>query len=103
MKRFVVSENSMLPTLQPGDGIVALRSTSLRRGQIRCFEHPHRPEFWLVKRVGAIRGMAFEACSDSGEPGATDSRRFGYVSAEGSYRLLFRVPRRLVGGTSSTT
>ena len=92
----------MLPTLQPGDGLVAIRSTTLRRGQIRCFEHPHRPEFWVVKRVGAVRGTTFEACSDSQAPGATDSRRFGYVPAEGSYRLLFRVRRGLVGGTGST-
>jgi hypothetical protein len=93
----------MLPTLQSGDGLLAVRSTTLRRGQIRCFEHPHRPEFWLVKRVGAIRGATFEACSDSEAPGATDSRRFGYVPADGTYRLLFRVPRRLASGTGSTT
>ena len=38
IKRFVVSEQSMLPTLQPGDGVVAIRSSRLRRGQIRCFD-----------------------------------------------------------------
>lgn len=103
IKRFVVSEDSMLPTLQPGDGLVAIRSTTIRRGQIRCFEHPHRPEFWLVKRVGGVRGDTFEACSDSRAPGATDSRRFGYVPVDGTYRLLFRVPRRLLGGSGPAT
>ncbi len=88
----------MLPTLKPGDGLVALRSLRLRRGQIRCFEHPHRPGFWLVKRVGGVSGDSFEACSDNDSAGATDSRWFGFVPSQGSYRLLFRIPRRLIGG-----
>jgi len=87
----------MLPTLSPGDGLIAVRSARLRRGQIRCFEHPHRPGFWLVKRVGHVHGDRFEACSDHDTPGATDSRRFGFVPCAGSYRLLVRVPRRLLG------
>lgn len=94
----MVSENSMLPTLKPGDGLVALKSSRLRRGQIRCFEHPHRPGFWLVKRVGSVTRDTFEARSDNQAPGATDSRHFGLVSAEGSYRLLFSVSRRWIGG-----
>jgi hypothetical protein len=83
----------MLPTLAPGDGIVGVRSRRLRRGQIRCFEHPERPGFWLVKRVGDIDGTSFRAVSDN-PAGAVDSRRFGQVSAAGSYRMLLRVPNR---------
>ena len=86
----------MLPTLRPGDGVVAVRSRRLRHGQIRCFEHPDRPGFWLVKRVGDVRGSTFEARSDNDTRGATDSRRFGYVEVGDSYRMLFRVPRRLL-------
>jgi signal peptidase I len=100
MKRFVVSEDSMLPTLHPGDGLLAVRSSRPRRGQIRCFEHPERPGFWLVKRVGGVRPDAFEARSDNDAPGATDSRQFGFVPAEGTYRLVVRVPRRLIGSTT---
>lgn len=92
MKRFVVAETSMQPTLQPGDGILAMRSNRIRRGEIRCFEHPERPGFWLVKRVGDIRGATFEARSDNPESGAVDSRRFGFVPVDGSYRMLLRVP-----------
>lgn len=92
MKRFVVAETSMLPTLSPGDGIVAVRTQRVRRGEIRCFEHPHRPGFWLVKRVGDVRGHTFEARSDNPDVGAVDSRHFGPVPIRGSYRMLFRVP-----------
>ena len=82
----------MQPTLRPGDGIVGVRSIRVRRGQIRCFEHPDRPGFWLVKRVGDIRGDTFEAISDNPAAGAVDSRQFGFVPIRGSYRMLVRVP-----------
>lgn len=84
----------MVPSLHPGDGIVAIRSRRARRGQIRLFEHPDRSGFWLVKRVGAIRGDRFEAISDNPAAGAIDSRVFGDVPIDGSYRLLLRVPSR---------
>lgn len=92
MKRFVVAEASMQPTLRPGDGIIGVRSNRVRRGQIRCFEHPGRPGFWLVKRVGDVRGDTFEARSDNPDAGAVDSRQFGLVAIDGSYRMLIRVP-----------
>jgi len=92
LKRFVVSEESMLPALRPGDGLVGLRSSTVRRGQVRCFEHPCRAGFWLVKRVGAVRADRFEALSDNPDAGAVDSRRFGLVDVEGSYRVVLRVP-----------
>ena len=82
----------MLPTLRSGDGLLAIRSDRLRRGQIRCFERPDRPGFWLVKRVGHIRGQTFEALSDNRAVDGVDSRRFGFVSAIGTYRVLVRVP-----------
>jgi hypothetical protein len=86
----------MRPALGPGDGVVAIRSRTLRRGQIRCFEHPERPGFWLVKRVGDVRGSSFEARSDNVAAGGIDSRRFGDVDVDGSYRMWFRIPRRLL-------
>lgn len=92
MKRFVVAEASMQPTLRPGDGIIAIRSGRARRGEIRCFEHPARPGFWLIKRVGDVREDRFEALSDNPDVDAVDSRRFGFVPIRGSYRMLLRVP-----------
>jgi hypothetical protein len=96
LKRFVVAEDSMLPALRPGDGLIAIRSRHLRRGQVRCFEHPARPGFWLVKRVAGIDGTTFEARSDHDAPGAVDSRHFGLVDVSGTYRVVLRVPRRLL-------
>lgn len=96
VKRFVVAEDSMRPALQPGDGVIAIRSRHVRRGQIRCFEHPDRPGFWLVKRVGDVSGDAFQACSDCDDPDVVDSRRFGQVAIDGSYRVVLRVKQRYI-------
>lgn len=81
----------MLPTLMAGDGIVAIRSDRLRRGQVRCFEHPGRPGFWLVKRVGDVDGSSFVARSDHDAPGVVDSRRFGPVDVATSWLAIVRI------------
>jgi hypothetical protein len=87
----------MRPALKPGDGLVAWRGGTPRRGQIRVFPDPTLPSRWLVKRVGGVRGSGrdatFEACSDNPRaPGVVDSRRFGWVPAAGSYRVVWTVP-----------
>jgi phage repressor protein C with HTH and peptisase S24 domain len=92
VRRFVVAEDSMLPTLRPGDGLLAVRCRRIRRGQLRVFEHPGRAGFWLVKRVGDVRGERFQALSDNPSAAAVDSRRFGDVPIAESYRVIVRVP-----------
>ena len=82
----------MLPTLRPGDGLIGVRSRRIRRGELRVFEHPGRPDFWLVKRVGHVRDGLFEAVSDHPAGGAVDSRHFGDVAIDGSYRVVLRIP-----------
>ncbi len=94
MRRFVVVEDSMRPTLQPGDGLVALRTGRPREGELRVFPDPWSSSRYLVKRVGAVRrsesATLFEALSDNaGAPGATDSREFGWVPAAESYRVVW--------------
>ena len=86
----------MRPTLQPGDGLLAWRGGMPRQGQLRVFPDPLLSTRYLVKRVGGVRrsesGTAFEALSDNaGAAGATDSREFGWVAADGSYRVLWTV------------
>ncbi|WP_322790624.1 S26 family signal peptidase [Mycolicibacterium anyangense] len=92
VRRFVVVEDSMRPTLNPGDGLLALRGSRARVGQIRVFPDPTKPSRWLVKRVAAVRGDRFEAASDNPQaPGVVDSRQFGWVPVQGSYRVVWRV------------
>jgi hypothetical protein len=99
LRRFAVVEDSMRPALRPGDGLLALRGGGPRRGQLRVFQDPTLASRWLVKRVGNVRGSGrnrtFEACSDNPDaPGVVDSRRFGWVPAAGSYRVVWTVRRR---------
>lgn len=84
----------MRPALGPGDGLLALRYGRIRRGQLRVFRDPRRSTRWLVKRVGDVYGagrdVIFEARSDNpGAAGAADSHEFGWISAAGSYRVVW--------------
>ncbi len=93
----------MHPSLQPGDGLLAVRGGRPRRGQLRVFHDPTMPTRWLVKRVGGIRGngrgATFEARSDNpGAPGVVDSRHFGWIPAVGSYRVVWTVRARIPDG-----
>lgn len=56
MRRFVITEESMSPSLNPGDRFLARRQRRPRRGTVVFFPHPHRPDFWLVKRVIGLPG-----------------------------------------------
>jgi DNA-3-methyladenine glycosylase II len=90
MQRFQVSEDSMRPTLAPGDEFVATGSRRAEVGEVVALPYPGRDDFWLVKRVGAIPGDVVvggrrlgpdEAwvISDNPVVAATDSRSFGPV------------------------
>lgn len=96
LRRFIVADRSMEPTLVDGQGLVGWRDGRAAPGQLRCVEHPHRPGFWLVKRVEAVDGDEMRVVSDNADVSAVDSRTFGPVPVEGSYRVVVRIPRRLM-------
>ncbi|MGH8950640.1 MAG: S26 family signal peptidase [Acidimicrobiia bacterium] len=90
MQRFRVSEDSMRPTLVPGDEFVATGSRTAVVGDIVALPHPGRADFWLVKRLGAGPGDRFDGrpalgsgeawvTSDNPDASAIDSRSFGPV------------------------
>jgi hypothetical protein len=85
----------MEPTLVDGQGLVGIPTRRARVGEIRCLPHPHRPEFWLVKRVSDVHdGETMSVLSDNRSVTLADSRSFGAVPIAGSYRVVVRVPRR---------
>jgi len=119
MRRFVVSEMSMSPALMPGDRFVARRLRKPERGRIVFFPHPHRPDFWLVKRIAGIPGDAVRfldgepvveaeaeapdavlvpagymyVLSDRRELTRADSRAFGPVPIRPAYVAVLRYRR----------
>jgi hypothetical protein len=87
----------MEPTLVDGQGLLGVLTIEARVGQLRCLEHPHRPGFWLVKRVSEVHADGtMSVLSDNREATLADSRSFGPVPVAGSYRVLVRIPRRLM-------
>lgn len=87
----------MEPTLVDGQGLLAIRSDRARVGELRCLAHPRRPDFWLVKRVAEVHDDdTMTVLSDNRDVTLADSRTFGPVPTRGSYRVVLRVPRRLM-------
>lgn len=94
-RRFVVADASMAPTLVDGQGLIAIPSRRARVGQVRCLEHPGRPGFWLVKRVTRVDDDGtMRVGADNPTVPTIDSRTFGAVPVEGSYRVLLTIPLR---------
>ncbi len=84
----------MEPTLVDGQGLIGVRVGSAQVGQLRTFEHPDRPGFWLVKRVTGVSGGSMIVESDNRDVATVDSNTFGPVDVADSYGVVFRVPAR---------
>ena len=86
--RVAVEGVSMRPALEAGDWLVATRRGALRVGSIVVVEHPDRPGFELVKRIGGLPGDRVDGrllgpdelwvLGDDADA-STDSRTFGPV------------------------
>jgi signal peptidase I len=59
LERFEVAEASMVPSLRPGDRVLTWERPP-SRGDVVVFEHPSRPDFWMVKRVVGLPGEHVE-------------------------------------------
>ncbi len=77
-RRVVVTGDSMLPTLQPGDRLLAIVPIGVRPGDLVVVPDPRAPERLLVKRLASITNMTWELRGDNQEF-STDSRAFGTV------------------------
>ena len=81
----------MVPTLLPGDWALAVSRRRYRRGDVVVVEHPGRPGYEMVKRLGGVPGERIEDWTlgpedfwvlGDREDASTDSRHFGPVRAE---------------------
>lgn len=85
-RRFRVTGLSMLPLLQPGDEILvnfkAYRNQPPQPGDIIVALHPYKPQTRIVKRVAEVQsdGSCFVRGDNPAE--STDSREFGWMSAQ---------------------
>jgi nickel-type superoxide dismutase maturation protease len=80
----LVADESMIPTLRPGDLLLVDRGAYRQRlpevGDIVVLVDPEDARRWLIKRVAAVdpEAGAIEVRGDAAEV-ARDSRRFGPV------------------------
>lgn len=59
LRRFVIAESSMSPYLQEHDYVITIRRAPAF-ADVVVFEHPHRPGFYLTKRVIGTEGQEVE-------------------------------------------
>ncbi|HAN06885.1 MAG TPA: S26 family signal peptidase [Acidimicrobiaceae bacterium] len=92
-RRFLVTGQSMSPTFNNGDGVIAIRSRRAIVGQVRVARNPNKDSMWLLKRVSAVGqdGM-MSLSSDSNDSSVVDSRTFGRVLVRGSFRVFLHLP-----------
>lgn len=86
VRRFQVAEDSMRPGLVPGDEIAATDSRIATTGDLVVFLHPHREDFWMVKRVGIppedLPPDAAWVVSDNPDVTRADSRTLGPIALD---------------------
>lgn len=95
LTRYEIAEDSMQPTLSPGDWVLGLRHPQrLATGDIVVLELPGQPGFDIVKRIAAMAGDEHDTpdgprpvaddevwvLGDDPAAGSVDSRHFGPVS-----------------------
>jgi nickel-type superoxide dismutase maturation protease len=86
--RVAVAEQSMQPSLRPGDWLLVWRGLQpgrpprVRPGQIVVARHPARVDFLVVKRAARRLDGGWWLESDNRAANAVDSRSFGAVPAE---------------------
>lgn len=90
MKRFRVAGHSMLPTLQPGQEVVAVNTRTPRPGNLVVFEHPGAAGTWLIKRLLDEAGTV---ASDNAEDSAHDSRDLGTLALNALWSVVDRLDR----------
>ncbi|MBT9317885.1 S26 family signal peptidase [Leptothoe spongobia] len=99
-RRFVVREMSMVPTLMPGDTVLAEMGAVVRLGDIAIASHPTKPDVLLIKRVQEIfyDGGVYLISDNVKELSARDSRHFGVIHAD---QILGRVTSYLASASAS--
>ena len=68
----------MVPALNEGDWVVALRGRDVDAGDVVLVEEPGHPGLVLIKRIALVEPHGYWVLGDAPEA-STDSRHFGTV------------------------
>lgn len=91
MKRFRVSGHSMLPTLLPGQEVVATDTRTPMPGDLVVFPHPDDRDLWLIKRLADDRGVV---TSDNPADSSHDSGDLGLIGMETMLAVVERLDEK---------
>jgi hypothetical protein len=83
LRRYAIADNSMRPTLEDGDWVLAARTAPVP-GDVVISDLPGRAGFEIVKRIAAVDPTdgSIWLLGDDPDAGSVDSRTFGAVPAE---------------------
>ena len=76
LRRLVVTGESMLPTLHPGDRVLVLR-LAVRRGDLVALVDPRDPGRIMIKRLAAVVGRVVYRYHPEARRGRLAGRRSG--------------------------
>jgi nickel-type superoxide dismutase maturation protease len=89
--RFVVTGDSMLPRLRPGDCVLVSAWGYVRAGDVVVAQRPGVPGLLLVKRATRRVDGGWWLLSDNAAEGLDDSRVFGVLPDDAVVgKVLFR-------------
>jgi nickel-type superoxide dismutase maturation protease len=89
--RFVVTGDSMLPVLRPGDCVLVSGWAHVRAGDVVVARRPGVPGLLLVKRAVRRADAGWWLLSDNAAEGLDDSRAFGVLPDDALVgKVLFR-------------
>lgn len=98
VSRLAVDGVSMVPTLAPGDRVVALRWPRLEAGDLVAVVEPDSGGRILVKRVATLMAETIEVIGDN-EGASRDSRTIGPISRRDVVgRVVYRYQPREAAG-----
>jgi nickel-type superoxide dismutase maturation protease len=80
LRRFVVADTSMQPTLHPGDRLLVLQWANPGQGDLVVFKEPDRQRTFAVKRVASVESDGAAVVQADNPNVSRDSREYGPVS-----------------------
>lgn len=83
----LVDGQSMRPAFNPGDLVVGVRPTSLRRGDVVLF-HERSQERYVIHRIVEVRGRDMITRGDNNPPAVTETVTPERIEA----RVVLRMP-----------
>lgn len=82
LRRFIVTDTSMRPALEPNDRVLVSSWVPIKLGDVVVFRHPAAPSSYAIKRVAAYESNGSLRVLGDNVNVSSDSRHFGPIAPE---------------------